>query len=841
MEAFLRTQGFRLQSRIHYQRTAMYSDVYTADSTCVIVDTIAFDRHAPCRYKEYTKVQNRLAAEYDYLYRFLSDDAGAESKLATLLDPDASLEYHFQDARRDLAHPENTPIEADFEAVFTAAFPYADRSFLRKEKRMAVLDGNAVFIDYFFRTDQCSYAVEINGETYHNPLYIGRRAYLHQLDRQNMISYFGNKILRFATENLQAKEETIEDLRRLVNGRPVNLFTVTSSRRVGSRRVTYEDLYAHQKEILADLHHARAEGRKAYLLHLPTATGKTHIALHDILQSQETSILVIVPTTAIKRQWLQRIQEKAFNGYVFEVQTYNYVIRHAIHYTDRTYGYVVIDEAHHAQAPTLSQVIRELQTDFLLGLTATDERLDERRLEDIFGTYETKMSIYEGIEKGILSSMRVYRLKSNVDLSEVRINGKEYVNTDLERNVRIDSRNELVADTLRKYAGYFDYLKGIVFCVNIAHAREMEKQLADRGFSVEAVYGRRGRERNQETIDRFKEGDLELMTTVNMLSEGFDAPSTNLLVMARPTLSKVVYLQQLGRGLRKAPGKEALYVIDVVDNYGPLGGPWTLNSVLRIPYYRPFMNPLNIREEPQEYLVLDNFSERELALKEIDIHTFEEKYGDMLSLEEAARELYVSTGTLRNWMRKGEARPDVNLPFGKRTIPLFNLDTLEYIRQQKGLKKRNEETIRDDFFEFIEEKTYTFSFKMVFMLALIKNMDNRGNALTEEVVEDYRKFYLRRIEQGRPVDRPNCVYDEAYLTDFKKITKNILDNPFEKFERKRFLFQSKDLDSVSFNPTLFDQLTEKDIQWLRRTLKEHLEEYYEELGGIDPQDSLFED
>jgi len=117
---------------------------------------------------------------------------------------------------------------------------------------------------------------------------------------------------------------------------------------------------------------------------------------------------------------------------------------------------------------------------------------------------------------------------------------------------------------------------------------------------------------------------------------------------------------------------------------------------------------------------------------------------------------------------------------------------------------------------------------------------HRGSAFVGEFMEDYRNFYPDRIERGLPVDRQHCRYTKENLKDDDYVIKSIRDNPFEKFERKRFMFQSKDLDTLSFHPKLFNRLEKNDITTLKETLKDHLEEYYAELGGVDTTQPLFQ-
>lgn len=114
----------------------------------------------------------------------------------------------------------------------------------------------------------------------------------------------------------------------------------------------------------------------------------------------------------------------------------------------------------------------------------------------------------------------------------------------------------------------------------------------------------------------------------------------------------------------------------------------------------------------------------------------------------------------------------------------------------------------------------------------IKNVNTIGDAEIDQVLDDYINFYQDRIDRGLPVDRSTCPYDEKMLKDRKAICRNMLTNPFEKFERKRFLYYSKDLSIISMNHALFSQMTEEDWQRIKDQMQEDLRNYYAGMGGI---------
>ena len=301
--------------------------------------------------------------------------------------------------------------------------------------------------------------------------------------------------------------------------------------------------------------------------------------------------------------------------------------------------------------------------------------------------------------------------------------------------------------------------------------------------------------------------------------------------MARPTISKVLYQQQLGRGLRKNATKEALYVIDVVDQYGSLATPWSVHALFSQSFYVPF-GLLNRTYQIGDMVKVLGLSETVRALIPVDINTFERQYEGYLDEERAARELYIGTETLRTWVKQGSVTADLILPLGMRRIYYFKPEALDHIRQIKNLGLHTDATLKKDFLAFLEEKNYTFSFKMVFLLSLFKHCNMHGEASIDAVLEEYRNFYLNRILSSLPVDRPNCIYTKQFLEDTVAVKRNMLANPFEKFERKRFVHYLKDLKLIGFNSLLYASLSQEERTECTTLLSLHLREYYQDLGGL---------
>ncbi len=835
-ELWLERLGAVLKEQRHYD-TQNQSFWYETEGCHLILDSFCFSSgtNPIFSYELYTSFQNRVMQTGKPVYRFLVDDDPEDILPWVENTIEFPVVYHpLRD--RELSVADSTPLEHFFEQRFLEVYGPDATKFLSREYPITSRSGNLFFFDYVVELlDGNKVAIEENGVTYHHPLLTGKTAYRHQLEKQNTASYIGIKVFRFSSMDCQFPAFVDDQIGHFFGDR--RLF-----RRVGLSVSRSYRLYEHQQEALQEIRELRRTSTtpQAVLQVFPTATGKSKIVEEDLVsyltEHPSARVLIVGPTVRIVQDWLYRLG-RLFVGssitygttvaHQVQIGTYQLLWSLAGKLESDAFAYIVIDEAHHAVSPVLRRSLQYFQPDFLIGLTATPDRLDRKRLEDVFGTYRTTLDLRQAIDKKIVADVRSYRIETNLDLSEVRFNGKEFVNADLERTLRVDSRNHLIVSLLKQY--FFQGQKGIIFCVNVTHTKEMERLLIASGIEAKAVSGET---RHMEAIiQRFRTGNLQFLCSCNLLNEGWDVPELEVLVMARPTISKVLYMQQLGRGLRRTAQKQELFVIDVVDQYGALARPWSCHALFSNPGYVPF-GLVTRTYAPGDTIDVLGLFETVQALVPVDILTFENQYEGYLDVEQAARALYVGTSTLQKWVTKGQVQADLVLPFGSRKIFYFTTERIEKIRISKGLPVHSDETLKQDFLAFLEEKNYTFSFKMVFMLGMLEHADYQGEVIIDKALAYYQAFYLKRLDRSLPVDRKGCVYTREYLEDTVLLKRNMLENPFEKFERKRFVYYSKDLGLLAFHSQLWKQIDEKEKQTIKYLLQKSLKSYYEELGGL---------
>ncbi|MGE0571840.1 MAG: DEAD/DEAH box helicase [Dehalococcoidia bacterium] len=249
----------------------------------------------------------------------------------------------------------------------------------------------------------------------------------------------------------------------------------------------------------------------------------------------------------------------------------------AIH--EGRYGLVVVDEAHHAPADGYASVIQVLAPRFLLGLTATPWRGDQRQLAEIFGDPVFTMGIVEGMQRGFLAEIDYRMLMDDIDWQAVPAMTREKMTVrDLNKRLFVPERDESVLEKIVEHMNRLARPKVLVFTRSIVHAEMIAGSLRSLGVDAACIHSRKGRVEIAASLHRFSVLERAALVTVDMLNEGIDLPDANMIVFLRVTHSRRIFIQQLGRGLRLAPGKESVIVLDFVADIRRIAAAIDLNS-----------------------------------------------------------------------------------------------------------------------------------------------------------------------------------------------------------------------------------------------------------------------
>ena len=589
------------------------------------------------------------------------------------------------------------------------------------------------------------------------------------------------------------------------------------------------ELRDYQQEAIDNLKKMREDGKTIALLHHATGVGKTITAATDAKAVDGRTLFLVnaLKLASQAKDTFAKVWPEAtlgeYTGSQKDVSqtvifaTVQSISKDLAKFSPTDFDYLIVDECHHAAANTYQKIFTYFHPKFILGLTATPERSDGEDMLELFQNVAHKMDLKTAVERGVLVPIRCIRVKTNIDLTDVRINGIKYNSQDLESKLFIPERNQLIVDT---YLKYVNGKKTVIFCASVDHAAEIAKLLRDNGVKAEAVSGRDRVEIRDKILKDYETGSTNVLCACDLLNEGWDSPHTTVLFMARPTMSKTIYMQQLGRGTRRCPGKDDLLVIDFVDNANMFNMPYSLHRVLDISKYQPMayvLAPENKRKLDQDMLFKGEKPEAWLDVpidvddyEIIDLFNWQNSVKDMISQIEFVRMVDVQSETVDRYIKDGKIKPDLSVPFGdKRMFHYFREESVRNIAKQYGWDLITPQNMADKFMKFIETMDMSFSYKPVLLKAIYEYMDSNGRVALPDVVDYFIDFYEDRKAHGMIAEKPNSIYQKGGYTK-KDVEKNILSNSFKRFEDMRFLMRCKDVETVEVNPIIFRKLTRKD-------------------------------
>lgn len=344
----------------------------------------------------------------------------------------------------------------------------------------------------------------------------------------------------------------------------------------------------HQKAILDKLQAVRDElGIFRNLVVAATGTGKTVMSGFDyqifLQKHKHARLLYIAHRQEILEQalityrsilgdynfgdlWVGNYAPQDSLDHLFvSVATFNNNIEEFKQLGETYYDYIVIDEAHHMAAKSYRPIVDFFQPKILLGLTATPERMDgQSLLPDFNDRISAEIRLPQALQEGLLTPFQYLCISDSVDLSGENLwSGSKYFTEKLSGVLRNPERVEMIISSLRKYLPDEYACKALCYCVDKKHAEFMANAFIVRGFKAASLTSDNNKER-KVLNEKLATGDINYLFVVDIFNEGVDIPAVDTLLLLRPTDSLTIYIQQLGRGLRLAPGKSVLTVFDYV-------------------------------------------------------------------------------------------------------------------------------------------------------------------------------------------------------------------------------------------------------------------------------------
>ncbi len=628
----------------------------------------------------------------------------------------------------------NSRAEELFVQLFCEAFGPEKTENLQVQYPCVDIYGRHRYIDFALESPESKIAIEIDGETYHNPSKVSENKYADDLLKQNSLIYDNWKVYRWIYSQLEKQPEKVKDeLITFLGTSPMfKAFEADLPVQMGQ---TIE-LRDYQQEATENLQKMREDGKTIALLYNATGVGKTITAATDA-KAVGGRILFLVNALKLASQaketfakaWPEATLGEYTGSQKDMTQTVIFATVQSIskdleRFSPTDFDYLIVDECHHAAANTYQKIFTYFHPKFILGLTATPERSDGEDMMELFQNVAHKMDLKTAVERGVLVPIRCIRVKTNIDLTDVRINGIKYNSQDLESKLFIPERNQLIVDT---YLKYVNGKKTVIFCASVDHAAEIAKyQPMAYVLAPE----------NKRKLDQ------------DMLFQG---------------------------------------------------------------------------EKPEAWLdVPIDVSDYEI----IDLFNWQNSVKDMISQIEFVRMVDVQSETVERYIKDGKVKPDLSIPFGdKRMFHYFREESIRNIAKQYGWDLITPQNMADKFMKFIETMDMSYSYKPVLLKAIYEYMDSSGRVALPDVVDYFIDFYEDRKAHGMIAEKSTSIYQKGGYTR-KDVEKNILSNPFKRFEDMRFLMRCKDVETIEVNPIIFRKLTREDWLHIVDACDKSLEKYY---------------
>ena len=356
--------------------------------------------------------------------------------------------------------------------------------------------------------------------------------------------------------------------------------SVTNHSRENSRKIYTPNLL--QKEAMNNLSNLRSEGNDRALVVSATGTGKTVLAAFDAKQFKSKRMLFVVHRYTIAKKAMDTFIEVfgtdktmgMYSGnrkeidkdFLFStVQTINRD-EHLNKFGRDDFDYIVVDETHRAGALTYQKIIDYFNPSFLLGMTATPERTDGYNIFSVFNNnigYEIRL--HRAMKEELLCPFHYF------GITDISVEGRLIDDLSDFNLLLHDERVDKIIETIKEYGCDDNNPRGLIFCSRVEEAEQLSSEFNKRGFKTICLSGNNSNLEREEAINKIESDDeslkIDYIFTVDVFNEGIDIPRINQIIMLRPTQSPIIFVQQLGRGLRKLQNKEYLTVIDFIGNY----------------------------------------------------------------------------------------------------------------------------------------------------------------------------------------------------------------------------------------------------------------------------------
>ena len=586
-----------------------------------------------------------------------------------------------------------------------------------------------------------------------------------------------------------------------------------------------------QIEALCALENSRAEGATKGIIQAATGVGKTYLAAFDSKNYQKVLFVAhreeILKQAAVSFKNVRNSDDYGF-FYGGEKTWDKSVIFASVatlgrpeyltakYFVPDYFDYIVIDEFHHAVNDQYMRIVNYFKPQFLLGLTATPERMDGRNIYEICDyNVPYEISLTEAINKGMLVPFRYYGIYDETDYSGIHPVHGHYEEKDL-NGIYVGNAHRY--DLIYKYYKKYGSKRALGFCCSRVHAEEMAKDFCKRGIPAVAVYSNADgvySEDRSTAIEKLKSGEIRVIFSVDMFNEGVDITAVDMVMFLRPTESPIVFFQQLGRGLRRSVGKEYLNVLDFIGNYEKAGN--VRKFLTGKAYSADRMHEFSEKEELPDDCIVD------FDMRLIDLFAEMDKKHLKIK-EQIVKEYFRIKENLGHRPSRMDLFTYMDDDIYQFTIshPKDNVfkDYLGFLRETGEINEAENflvDGIAKEFLNVLETTNMTKVYKMPVLMAFYNNGDMRLNVTDEQLLVSWKAFFdqngnWKDLDKNMSYEKYKSISDKAHLKKILTMPVHFLQESGKGFfvQRDGFAISLRsDLEKYVKNQAFVEQV--KDI------------------------------
>lgn len=576
-----------------------------------------------------------------------------------------------------------------------------------------------------------------------------------------------------------------------------------------------------QQIALKNLDRIRLNKENKALCIAATGTGKTYLGAFDVKAFNPKRLLFISHREELlnsaKSSFSKVIKNKKmgiYSGNKKELDSeYLFSTIQTLHknlaiFDMKEFDYIIVDEAHHISSNSYKKVLDHFKPKFLLGLTATPERSDGINIYEYFNdNIAIEIRIKEALEEQLIAPFHYFGISDikEVDLSDIDLNKID----EIAKRLMIHKRTEFIIEKLNFYGYSGKKLTGLGFCANISHAEYMANEFNNLGIKSIFLTGKDSIEHRKKMIKELEDpfSNLKFIFTVDIFNEGVDIPNVNTILMLRPTNSPIVFIQQLGRGLRKTEDKEFVTILDFIGNHNKvflLAQAFTNNSSYDKDYLKNFI------KQDFQFSNSAHISMDEIVKERILSQIANENFNTLKYLKEEYFDF-------KNLIKRVPTYVDYINYEGAPNIHKYILKFKSYYNFLNTIKEIDLNLTVDDI-KVLEELESYLPIKRVHEFAIINYLLEHENISLEQGKEEILK-YLEKVNKT------------TVLHAFRNLDGEYLDSNEKK--RRMKLFELKD-NFLEITRVFKESLAKSDLKlYIKEMITYALLEYNKKFGSTD--------